>query len=266
MCGWLVPPPREPRKTETDFQRERERKVEELVDRGLIRSERIQQALLAVRREEFIPRGYRDYAYQEVPLPLPGATATISCPHSYPLFYQPLMLDEGHRFLEVGLGSGYGTALAREIVGPGGLVVAVEIDPKTLAFARANLERAGYRDVILVQGDGGLGYRQHAPYDRICVTAACETVPPPLLEQLGSSGRLIAPKLEGSTQMLTVLEKHGTEITTRTSDANWQLPTHEMNHCTALTMALGFSRSGVCTSRAGQSTASPIRSARSVTT
>jgi protein-L-isoaspartate(D-aspartate) O-methyltransferase len=215
MCGWPVPPPREPRKTETDFRRERVRKVEELVDRGLIRSERIRHAQLAVRREEFIPRLYRDYAYQEVPLPLPGATATISCPHSYPLFYEPLALDEGHRFLEVGLGSGYGTALAREIVGPGGLVVAVEIDPKTLAFARANLARAGYRDVILVQGDGGLGCGQHAPYDRICVTAACETVPPPLLEQLGSSGRLIAPKLEGNTQVLTVLEKHDAEVRAR---------------------------------------------------
>ena len=76
MCGWLVPPPREPPKTEAEFLGEREHKVDELVEGGLIRSERIRHALLAVRREEFIPRGYRDYAYQEVSLPLPGATAT----------------------------------------------------------------------------------------------------------------------------------------------------------------------------------------------
>lgn len=215
MCGWPIPPPREPRKSEADLQRERERKVEDLVARGLLRSERIRRALLRVPRELFIPRRYRDFAYQEVPLPLPGATATISCPHSYPLFYEPLGLGEGHRFLEVGLGSGYGTALALEIVGPDGRVVAVEIDPETLAFARANLERAGYGDIVLVQGDGGLGVEKHAPYDRICVTAACEQVPQPLLAQLEPSGRLIAPIIENGAQILTVLEKRGSGVRTR---------------------------------------------------
>ncbi len=92
-----------------------------------------------VPREDFIPFLYRDYAYQEVPLPLPGRNATISCPHSYPLFSEALGLDTRHRFLEVGLGSGYGAALAREIVGDLGLVVSLEIDPVTFAFARRNL-------------------------------------------------------------------------------------------------------------------------------
>jgi protein-L-isoaspartate(D-aspartate) O-methyltransferase len=213
--GWPIPPSREPSKTETDLRRERERKVEELVERGLLHTERIRQALLTVRREEFIPRRYRDYAYQEVPLPLPGLTATISCPHSYPLFYEPLGLGEGHRFLEVGVGSGYGTALAAEIVGLAGLVVSIEIDPRTLAFARANLDRAGYRSVILVEGDAGLGCEAHAPYDRICITAACRTVPPPLLDELASTGRLIAPVYEEHRQMLTVFERRasGFEVT-----------------------------------------------------
>ena len=93
------------------------------------------------------------------------------------------------------MGSGYGTALAREVVGPEGLVVAVEIDPATLAFARENLRQAGYNDVVLVHDDRGLGYSEQAPYDRICVTAACPRVPPPLIDQLAPSGRLIAPIL-----------------------------------------------------------------------
>ena len=84
------------------------------------------------------------------------------------------------------MGSGYGTALAREVVGPEGLVVAVEIDPATLAFARENLRQAGYNDVVLVHDDRGLGYSEQAPYDRICVTAACPRVPPPLIDQLGA--------------------------------------------------------------------------------
>ena len=163
--------------------------------------------MLIVRREDFIPRPYRDHAYEEVPLPLPGEQATISCPHSYPLFYEPLGLGQGHRFLEVGVGSGYGTALAREVVGPEGLVVSIDIDPVTLAFARENLERIGYADVVLVHGDGGLGHPHQAPYDRICVTAASPDVPPPLIEQLSAGGRLIAPVLEGARQRLTLLEK-----------------------------------------------------------
>ena len=207
MSGWPVPPPGLPVKGETDLRREREAKVAELARRGLLRSERLRRAMLAVGRENFIPAPYRDHAYEEIPLPLPGERATISCPHSYPLFYEALGVHEGHRFLEVGVGSGYGTALAREVVGPRGMVLGIDIDQTTLAFARKNLERAEYADVVLVHGDGGLGYAEHAPYDRICVTAACPAVPQPLIEQLALRGRLIAPVLDPRRQRLTLLER-----------------------------------------------------------
>ena len=206
-AGWLIPPPSLPFNGEERLRREREEKVRELERRGLLRSERLHQAMLAVRREDFIPVCYRDHAYEEVPLPLPGERATISCPHSYPLFYEPLGMGDGLRFLEVGVGSGYGTALAREVVGREGLVVAVEIDATTLAFAEENLERAGYTDVALVHSDGGLGDAEHAPYDRICVAAACPDVPPPLIEQLALRGRLIVPIIDGTRQRLTLVEK-----------------------------------------------------------
>ena len=207
MHGWIVPPPKVSTKSGDEFRREREEKVKDLLARGYLRSERIKRALLRVRREDFIPPSYRDYAYLEVPLPLPGERATVSCPHSYPLFYEPLGLDEGHKFLEVGLGSGYGAALAREIVGPKGLVVSVEIDPLTYAYARTNLERAGYEDITLVLADGGLGYPTMAPYDRICITAACPGPPPPLLDQLRIGGRLIGPVDEQGVQNLVLIEK-----------------------------------------------------------
>lgn len=205
--GWLIPPPAEPTKSREDFAQERVAKVAWLTEQGLLKSERIRQALLKVPREDFIPHLYRDYAYLEVPLPLPGQQSTISCPHSYPLFYEPLGLDQGHRFMEVGLGSGYGTAVAREVVGDEGLVVAVEIDPVTFAFAKENLDRLGYRDVVLVNADGGLGYPQLGPYDRIAITAACPELPPPLIEQLAPDGKLIAPVVEHDVQMLVLLEK-----------------------------------------------------------
>lgn len=207
MKGWIIPPPKEPAKSREEFERERTAKVSWLVGHGYLKSESIKQALLKVRREKFIPRNYRDYAYYEVPLPLPGEHATISCPHSYPLFYEPLGLDAGHKFLEVGSGSGYGAAVAREIVGRDGLVISVEIDPVTFEFAKENLENAGYDDIILVKGDGSLGYRRMSPYDRIAVTAACLEIPPLLVEQLVIGGKLIAPVHEDDIQELLFLEK-----------------------------------------------------------
>ena len=207
MQGWIIPPPKEPTKSKEEFKRERIVKVRWLVRRGYLKSDRIKEALLKIPREDFIPHKYRDYSYLEVPIPLPGEQATISCPHSYPLFYEPLGLDKDHRFLEVGLGSGYGTAIAREIVGPEGLVVSIEIDPLTLEFAKRNLENAGYNDVTLVKGDGGLGYPEMGPYDSIAVTAACIDIPSPLIEQLNIGGKLIAPVLEEGTQKLVLIEK-----------------------------------------------------------
>jgi len=207
MKGWIIPLPKEPTKSREEFEKEKTAKIRWLVRRGYLRSEHIKEALMKVHREDFIPRNYRDYAYREVPLPLPGEQATISCPHSYPLFYEPLGLDKDHRFLEVGSGSGYGAAVAREIVGPDGLIVSVEIDPLTFEFAKRNLEDAGYNDIVLVKGHGGLGYPEMSPYDRIAVTAACMEIPSPLIEQLSIGGRVIAPVLGDDTQDLIFLEK-----------------------------------------------------------
>ncbi|MBM4141956.1 MAG: protein-L-isoaspartate O-methyltransferase [Nitrospira sp.] len=216
MPGWVVPPPKETTKTKDEFRKEREEKVKWLIRHRYLRSKRIRDAMLKVPREEFIPSDYRDYSYLEVPLPLPGVNSTISCPHSYPLFYEPLGLDEGHTFLEIGLGSGYGTALAREIVGSDGLVVSIEIDPVTFEFARKNLMNAGYDDIVLVKGDGGLGCPERSPFDRICITAACNEIPPTLIEQLRIGGRLIAPLIEYRIQNLVLLEKDDKGIKRKT--------------------------------------------------
>jgi len=191
--GWIIPPPKQPEKTKKVFLKERKRKVDWLIRREFLKSSRIIEAMLKVPREEFIPEFYRDYAYLEVPFPLPGVNATISCPHSYPLFYEALGLGEGDRFLEVGTGSGYGAVLAREIVGDRGKVVTVEIDEETYNYAEDNIRRLGYDDIIMVLGDGGLGFSPGAPYDKICITASCPRIPDPLIEQLTLQGSLVTP-------------------------------------------------------------------------
>ena len=100
------------------------------------------------------------------------------------------------------------------MVGDTGQVTSIEIDPFTHAFAKRNLERAGYADVVLVRGDGGLGHAPRAPYDRIAITAACAEIPPPLVAQLTLGGRIIAPLLENSGQRLTLITKQ-TDAATR---------------------------------------------------
>lgn len=207
MSGWIIPPPKETSKSKDEFERERIAKVNSLIKDSLLQSERIEEALLKVCREDFIPRSYRDYTYLEVPLPLPGEIATISCPHSYPLFYEPLGLDMGHSFLEIGTGSGYGACIAREVVGSEGHVVSIEIDPITYEFAKRNIEDAGYKDIVLVCGDGSYGHPQRSPYDRIAVTAACRRIPAQLIEQLAIGGRLVSPVDKNGVQELVLLEK-----------------------------------------------------------
>ena len=208
MLGWPVPPPKKPQKSKEQFLRERKVRVSKLMADESLRSERIIEAMSKVPREEFIPEMYRDYAYLEVPLPLPGKNATISCPHSYPLFYESLQLAEGDDFLEVGTGSGYGAALAAEIVGESGKVVTVEIDRETHQFGKKNLEKLGYGNVLPVLGDGSLGFPSEAPYDKICVTASCPSIPDPLVRQLRPRGRLATP-VGGpdAPQDLVLLEK-----------------------------------------------------------
>ena len=187
---------------------------------GYIKTKRIEEAMFRVPREDFMTQRRREYAYLDSPSPIPGdGRQTISAPYMYPVTYEPLKLKEGDSFLEVGAGSGYGAAFARELVGEKGLVVAIEINEATYEFALQNLKMAGYSDVKLILGDGTLGYPDGAPYDAISITAAGPDFPPPLLQQLGSQGRMIAPIGEVSFygQDLVLLDKSsGGELTRRT--------------------------------------------------
>ena len=194
-----------------DFSLSRRDMVDRYKRGGYIQTRRMEEAVLAVPREEFMESKYREHAYIDRPFPIPGdGRQTISAPYMYPSTYEPLMLEPGMRVLEIGAGSGYGAALAKELVGDGGLVVAVEINEETHAFAEANLKRTGY-DVTLVLGDGSLGYPDLAPYDVISVTASSPDVPPPLIEQLKVGGRLIAPVGGRSLEGQDLLLVHKTE-------------------------------------------------------
>ena len=200
-----------------DFRLQRERMVERYIRLGYLKSPAMIDAMRKVPRELFMPEALREYAYYDEPYPIPGdGRQTISAPYTYPLFYEPLDLRVGDKFLEIGMGSGYGAALARELVGDEGLVVTIEINRDTYEFGVKNLKKAGYRDVVAVLGDGSKGCPEYAPYNKICITAACPKIPQPLLKQLDKPGRLIAPvgplsSLIGQDLTLLIRDERGDE-------------------------------------------------------
>ena len=161
---------------------------------GYIKTKRMEEVIMAISRELFMDPNYRDYAYYDQPFSIPGdGRQTISAPYMYPITYEYLRLKPGQRFLEIGAGSGYGAAIAQELVGSDGLVVTIEINPDTFRFAEKNLKEAGYGDVLVVLGDGTLGYPPRAPYDAVSITASTPDIPPPIYEQMAEMSRLIAP-------------------------------------------------------------------------
>ena len=203
---------------ENNFRKRRENMVDRYRRRGYLHSEKVAEALGTVPREFFMPQRSKENAYRDHPFPIPGdGHQTISAPYTYAMFYEALELRSGDKFLEVGTGSGYGAALAKELVGEEGRVITIEKNSLTCGFGKKNLEDAGYEDLKVICGDGSKGYPEEAPYDKICITAACPEIPQPLKEQLKTPGRLVAPVGSPSTftgQDLLLLKKTESGIST----------------------------------------------------
>jgi len=155
----------------------------------MIISDPVLNAFLAVPRELFVDPSYRHQSYADHPLPI-GCEQTISQPTTVMMMLQLLEVLPDQRVLEIGTGSGYNAALLAELTGE---VVTLERHLQLVKIAKENLKQAGYKDVIVVNGDGKQGYASQAPYDRIMVTAAAHKVPPQLKDQLSIGGLLVAP-------------------------------------------------------------------------
>lgn len=169
-------------------------------------------AMAAVPRHEFVPEAQRSNAYLNRPLPI-GYGQTISQPYIVAIMTDLLQPKPSHRILEIGTGSGYQAAILAELVSE---VYTVEIVEPLYKRADKTLTKLQYKNVTTRYGDGYYGWKEHAPFDAIIVTAAASHVPPPLLKQLKTGGRMIIPV--GSrflTQELLFIEKtNNGEITT----------------------------------------------------
>ena len=177
-----------------DYRAEREAMVERHLKRRGITEQEIVDAFLAVPREAFVSPEYADLAYGDHPLPI-EAGQTISQPYIVALMIQAAGIKAGDKVLEVGAGSGYAAAVISRIAGT---VVAIERQHDLIALARQRLERLGYDNVEIVEGDGTRGCPEHAPFDAILAAASGSHVPKPWIEQLADGGRIVMPVGEPS--------------------------------------------------------------------
>lgn len=172
------------------------------------------RAMRTVPRHRFVPDDLRDSAYQDFPLPI-GYGPTISQPYIVAAMTAQLGLTRRSRVLEVGTGSGYQAAVLAEMAGE---VYSIEIVGPLAREATERLRRLGYGRVHARTGDGYLGWPEAAPFDAIVVTAAADSIPPPLVAQLRPGGRLVMPvgSTHGVQELVLLTKSIDGRTTTRT--------------------------------------------------
>ncbi|MGH7497854.1 MAG: protein-L-isoaspartate(D-aspartate) O-methyltransferase [Gemmatimonadales bacterium] len=185
----------------------REQLVETLQRKG-IRDLSVLRAVRMVPRHLFVPDSIRHRAYDDAALPI-GSGQTISQPYVQARYLELIGLTGRERVLEIGVGSGYQTALLGLLCDS---VFGVERIPALAQGARTSLEAAGIRNATVLVGDGTLGWRPFAPYDAILVAAASPEIPAPLVEQLGPEGRMVIPLGDRSAQALTLVRRVGKDV------------------------------------------------------
>jgi len=166
-------------------------------------STRVIEVLAKIPRHEFVPVELQPYAYLNRPLPV-GYGKTISQPFIVALMTDLLEVQQGDAVLEVGAGVGYQAAILAELVKQ---VYSVEIIEELGLDARRRLGRLGYHNVEVRVGNGYYGWPEHAPFDRIIVTAAPDLIPPPLIAQLKPGGKMVIPTGIPDNQQLVLVEK-----------------------------------------------------------
>ena len=195
-----------------NFLQARRRMVEEqIADRG-VRDPRVLEAMMAIPRHVFVPEGQWHHAYEDHPLPL-FQGQTISQPYIVAAMTEALDVHEDNKVLEIGTGSGYQTAILAYLCK---MVYSVELIESLSVAARMALQRLDIRNVRFRVGDGNEGWPEFAPYDGIIATAAAESMPRRLVDQLVDRGRIVIPLgSPGGGQTLMLGVKHKQKLVQR---------------------------------------------------
>lgn len=190
-----------------DLAGERERMVrEQIAGRGIVGAALL-DAFRNVPREQFVAPDLAHRAYGDHPLPI-EAEQTISQPFIVAMMIEAAGVTRGARVLEVGAGSGYGAAILGQIAEQ---VIAIERHPELARLAAERMERLGYANVRIVEGDGTRGWPDAAPYDAILAAAAGTSIPRALVEQLAPGGTLVMPlgPADGAQELVRLRKQGG---------------------------------------------------------
>ena len=166
-------------------------------------SPRVMNAMAKVPRHEFALLELQPYAYDDTPLPI-GFGKTISQPFIVAVMTDLLDVQPTDTVLEIGTGLGYQSAILGELAKG---VFSIELIEELADQARHRLARQGYANVQIKFGNGCGGWPEHAPFDKVIVTAAPELIPPALIYQLKPGGKMVIPAGLPDRQQLILVEK-----------------------------------------------------------
>ena len=185
------------------YDQAREQLVEQAIVGAGVENKRVIKAMRDTPRHEFVPEKLRQYAYEDMALPI-GDSQTISSPFIVALMTEAINPQPNDRVLEIGTGSGYQAAVLSQLVADVYTIEIVESLGRTAATA---LEKLQYDNVHTLIGDGFQGWPEQAPFDKIIVTCSPEDVPQPLVDQLAEGGMMVIPIGQRYQQILCVLRK-----------------------------------------------------------
>lgn len=168
-----------------------------------INNPKVYSVFLELDRSYFIDTEHKKYSDYDIPLSI-GYGQTISQPSLVAQMIDILNVNDTHRVLEIGTGSGYQTAFLAQLAKH---VYTVEVIGELAHKAKDKLDSAGYVNISFKVGDGSEGWAEYAPFDRIIVSAASREVPPQLIKQLANNGSMIIPVGDMSSQSLLLINK-----------------------------------------------------------
>jgi len=186
----------------------------ELKKNGYLKSKELEQVLLDLPREKFVPGNVRQFAYQDIPLSI-GKRQTISQPATVVIMTEALDVKKTDKILEIGTGSGWQGAILAKLTKKN--VYSIERIPELVKFAKSNLEQfPEIKNLRIIEGDGSKGLKKYAPFDKIIVTAAAPEIPKTLIEQLKVGGKMVIPVGDYfSQEMFVVTRKSKTKTIKR---------------------------------------------------